>query len=89
VVSEETTVHDIAHVKEDTSDLSIWRVDRYLGGHSARINVIAFSNDGGFLASASEDGTVRLWNPTTGKRLGSSKATTQSPPLHSLPTAIQ
>jgi WD40 repeat protein/serine/threonine protein kinase len=38
--------------------------------HAARVDGIAFSNDGGKLASISED-TVRIWNPTTGLLLRS------------------
>ena len=33
----------------------------------SRINSVAFSPDGSTLASASDDGMVRLWNPNTGK----------------------
>jgi WD40 repeat protein len=33
------------------------------------VNAIAFSKDGEMLASASIDGTVRLWDPTTGQCL--------------------
>ena len=32
-----------------------------LGGHSARINEVIFSKSGKYLASASSDGTCRLW----------------------------
>jgi WD40 repeat protein len=67
---EETTVGDDAQVKEDTGrDLSIWRLKLHLDGHSGGANAFAFSNDRELLASASEDGTVRLWNTTTKKRI--------------------
>jgi WD40 repeat protein len=34
------------------------------------VNTVAFSPDGKLLASGSADGTVQLWNPATGQRLG-------------------
>jgi len=33
-------------------------------GHSSSVNALSFSRDGDFLASASSDSTVRLWNMT-------------------------
>ena len=36
---------------------------RFLQGHSSSVNALSFSPQGDFLASASSDGTVRLWNP--------------------------
>lgn len=38
-----------------------------LEGHNDSVSGMAFSADGGRLASASRDGTVRLWNTATGK----------------------
>jgi WD40 repeat protein len=40
-----------------------------LEGHSGSVNAVAFSTDGRLLASASDDGTARLWNPATGEQV--------------------
>ncbi|MEH1940985.1 MAG: NB-ARC domain-containing protein [Nostoc sp.] len=42
---------------------------RVLHGHSNRIFSVAFSSNGQFLASASADRTIKLWNPHTGQCL--------------------
>lgn len=34
---------------------------RALSGHPARVTVVSFSRDGSFLASASEDGVIKVW----------------------------
>ncbi|MGE0077204.1 MAG: hypothetical protein AB7S48_05010 [Bacteroidales bacterium] len=43
-------------------DLKTGQQTRVLRGHTAKISTITFSNDGEYMASASYDGSVRLWN---------------------------
>jgi WD40 repeat protein len=42
---------------------------RALKGHTAPVGPMAFSPDGKVLATGADDGTVRLWDPRTGKEL--------------------
>jgi WD40 repeat protein len=43
------------------------QVEQTLEGHSDRVTSVAFSPDGGKVASGSYDGTVRVWNAATGQ----------------------
>ncbi|MGH2413558.1 MAG: WD40 repeat domain-containing protein, partial [Microcystaceae cyanobacterium] len=40
-----------------------------LGGHAKAVNGVSFSPDGKMLATASNDNTVKLWNPATGQEI--------------------
>ncbi len=45
------------------------RVQRTIDGHDAQIWSVAFSPDGTKLASASQDGTAKIWDTASGKEL--------------------
>jgi WD40 repeat protein len=40
-----------------------------LFGHTEQINSVATSNDGNYIATGSDDGTVRVWDAVTGRQL--------------------
>jgi WD40 repeat protein len=43
---------------------------RFLVGHRGDVTACAVAPDGSFVLSASTDGTIRKWNPSTGEELG-------------------
>jgi hypothetical protein len=51
---------------------------RRLTGHTGAVGAMAFTSDGTVLATGAEDGTVRLWNPRTGKVLARLDITDQA-----------
>jgi WD40 repeat protein len=55
--------------------ISVWKADSpapmILRGHTGPVTCVAFSGDGKTIASASEDGTAKLWEVKTGKGLKS------------------
>ncbi|MGE0767211.1 MAG: protein kinase [Hyphomicrobiaceae bacterium] len=51
------------------SDGSVTRVAGRLVGHTGRINAVSASADGELVASASDDGTVRVWKVDGGREL--------------------
>ena len=46
-------------------------------GHTAPVQAVAFAPDGTHLATASDDGTARIWDTTTGRHLATLLATSQ------------
>src|SRR5262249_49156682 len=50
-------------------DVAASRKVAMLEGHVQRVTYLSFHPDGSLLASASWDGTLRLWNPSTGRQL--------------------
>ncbi len=51
---------------------------RTLDGHAADINCACFSPDGGFIASASDDRSIRLWDGGSGEEIRTLRDTTRS-----------
>jgi WD40 repeat protein len=64
----------LAAADADARIINIWEVrsgapSRALRGHEGPVSALAYSPDGGSLASGSADKTVRLWNPATGNEV--------------------
>jgi WD40 repeat protein/tRNA A-37 threonylcarbamoyl transferase component Bud32 len=59
-------------------DAETGRQRHVLKGHHNLVTVLAFAPDGGRLASAGHDGTLRLWDPTDGREVFSLQASATS-----------
>ncbi len=64
--------------------IRVWRMDRtphprrILAGHSREAWTVAFSRDGGILASGADDHMIKLWDVATGERLTAAAAHSQT-----------
>jgi WD40 repeat protein/serine/threonine protein kinase len=50
-------------------DTTSWTETRQMTGHTESVRCVAFSSDGQWLASASEDASARIWDVATGHQL--------------------
>lgn len=67
--------------------LRIWKtinlkMTRELQGHSGKVNSVTFNSDFSLLASKSQDGSVRFWNPRNGECLATITGTFEATSLH-------
>lgn len=57
---------DLEYIRIGGSPIKGIKLAKVLAGHTDRVHNIAWSPDGQFLASPSDDSTVRIWDQTTG-----------------------
>ncbi|MBN9118512.1 MAG: protein kinase [Planctomycetes bacterium] len=67
---------------ELTGDVKLWdartgQPRRLLGSHKGKVLAVAYSPDGGTLASGAVDGSVKLWDTKTGAQRGAFRGHTQ------------
>ncbi|HJP66750.1 MAG TPA: adenylate/guanylate cyclase domain-containing protein [Actinomycetota bacterium] len=63
----------------DIRNAETGRSVRRFKGHDIDVNFVVFSADGSRLATTGDDNAMRVWDPTTGKRLGEFTGNPQSP----------
>merc|ERR1712096_179770 len=71
------------------SNIQLWEVDsgslwKTLSGHPAPIKSVTYSPDGTTLASASDDGSIKLWDAVTGQELQQSPLSGHNGPISSV-----
>ena len=69
-----TALNSERATKENRFTVLLWEVPHgksqfTLKGHTDKVNVLAFTPNGHTLASGSEDGTIRLWDASTGTQI--------------------
>ena len=63
------TSTDCTEAKDKWAEAGTGKLLRTLSGHKGSVNSVAFDAQGRWLVSASDDGTIRYWNPATGECL--------------------